>query len=253
MENDTFLKSFKKSVNNSELNPYGYTRIHVNSDGLAAGTNILIIQTVQAGDYVELVNTDAVLSNGSKKYTFPTFPIYGETPANLFPINVGEYDVIIPKYTLRGINDKGFKKCTFDLSSLKYSKELRILHLSGENITGNLTDIPSDAALTSVNIIIAKIRGDINSIVTQIINGFKYIEEIGLSTYVQLSMAGTIIEGSAKTFLDTIANALDQSHELKWNIFASNVNIDNTTLNKSTPGTNTVTFDGNGGYSISFA
>lgn len=253
MANNTFLMSFKKSTNNSELNPYGYTRIHVNSDGVAAGTDILKIQTVQAGDYVELVNTDAVLSNGSKKYTFPTFSIYGQTPANLFPINVGEYDVIIPKYTLRGIDNQDYRKCTFDLSSLKYSKELRILQLSGENITGNLTDIPSDAALTFVRINLTKIHGDINSIATPIINGFKYIEEIGSLTYLQLTMAGAIIEGSAKTFLDTIANALDQSHELKWNIYMSNVNIDNTTLNKSTAGTNTVTFDGNGGYSISFA
>jgi hypothetical protein len=247
---NTYVKSYKKSVNNSELNPYGYTRIHVNSDGVAAGTDILTIQTTENGSYVELVNTDAVLSNGSKKYTFPTFPVYGETPANLFPINVGEYDIIIPKYSLRTINNKELRKCTFDLSNLKYSKELKIIRINGQNITGNLTDIPAEAALVYIDFNVTKVQGDINDISSQILNGFQFLESLSSSVAITVRIGATDITGNAKTFLDTIANGLEQPHTLDLYLYLSKVNVDNTTLNKTTIVTNRIAFDGNGGYTI---
>lgn len=225
------VTQYKKATNNNSLKEYGYGYLTLN--GVAENC---ITMGYQGDTDLKIKIEGATFADGT---TEKSVQINNYNPA-------GSYRLLFPKYNVSSIlvvsTPDSAAISEMDLSEVKYSSYIRRVQLKGPKVTGTIDDLPSNNGIwEQINVPFGNVYGHIENVANHFVN-------TGVSECV-LNVFKTKVEGSMKTFLDTLAADMPSGKVLRANIQGSKVSTEG--LEWSTAYvSHYIHFDGQGGYTI---
>lgn len=239
---DSNLKQYKKSANNDNLVRYGYMRVKVNGASDANPLTYVAVNTAEAYPYVDAniyIIGDAVFADNNQKVH--ASPLENNTPAGTYGLELSKYTTI----SLRaGSTRKNFIE--FNIDNLKFNEVLKNIEIPSDSVYGELSSITS-RKMSVLALPYTKITGTINDIM----NAFDNSTNLGAgkTAYIDLDLFSTTVSGNLKSLLDHIAAIASSGNRFRYNVENSQISTEG--LSPSGTGIqHTVTFDGQGGYSI---